>query len=515
MSRPASKLHRYLLPLLLIGVLTIILILPDFWMPSGTDYGVYFNAGRLILKGQTPYKDFWDHKTPGIYLYLAVWQYLFGSGWFSAKTALIPIYFLWGLSIFALSERLFRRQPLSLITALTGVYLSLRLGFDPARNGVILALSTALELLALSLVLPAFVQDRPSSFWPNLFGGILAGLAFAVRQTSVTVVIVTAALILWRLSRRRSWSSLLRVGAPFALGVLMVLGTLASAAVVSRVGVEDVYQALVAFNVVYARYNYTPQTIPGWAEILGGNLFWWVTAFAGIAIARKGRAAGEFAVLYVCLVVATCLALSTVRAESYYRLQYLPYLLVLSTVSLRFLWAGKLWQRWHLAMWALFIVLFVFQIPKLFVADASFLQQWFDDARLYRFNPYNLPDFTLASKITSLCYEDDTIFVDGLRAWLYVFADKQSPTKYFYPAPMFFKGYQTDQSFEQVMSDLFSHPPAGIVYERGAPRPTDPIFEPLIRSFLEVTTELSGNPVYSLLKTNLSEEHDARHLPAH
>ncbi len=138
MRRLTAKQKGYLLALLLIGVLTTLLVLPDFWMPSGTDYGVYFNAGRLILKGLAPYKGFWDHKTPGIYLYLALWQYVFGSGWFSAKAALIPIYLLWGHSIFTLSEALFKRLSFSLIAALMGIYLSLRLGFDPARNGAIL-----------------------------------------------------------------------------------------------------------------------------------------------------------------------------------------------------------------------------------------------------------------------------------------------------------------------------------------------------------------------------------------
>jgi hypothetical protein len=38
---------------------------------------------------------------------------------------------------------------------------------------------------------------------------------------------------------------------------------------------------------------------------------------------------------------------------------------------------------------------------------------------------------------------------------------------------------------------------------------------PLIRSFLKATVELSESPVYSLLKTNLSEGRDARNPPVH
>lgn len=482
LERWIARRRKYWLPLLIIGALTVILILPDFWMPPGTDYGVYFNAGRLILKGLAPYRDFWDHKTPGIYLYLALWQHVFGSGWFSAKAALIPVYFLWGLSIFILNEALFNRISVSLIAALVGIYLSLRLGFDPSRNGAILALSTSFELLAFSLILPPFVHGYRPSFWLNFLGGLFAGLAFVVRQTSITVVIVIAVLVLWSLWSTRSGSILFTVSTPFALGMLVILSALILAAVASRLRAGDVYSALVTFNILYTRLNYTPQTLPGWIEILGGNLFWWVTALLGIAFIKKGRCVGEYTVLYLCLATATGLAFVTVRAESYYRLQYLPYLLVLSTVSLVFYWMDRPWGKLRPAVWTLFIMLFVFQVPKLLVADASFLRQWFHDARLYHFAPHTLPDFVVAAKINSLCNKDDTIFVDGLRAWLYVFSDKQSPTKYFYPAPLFFKGYQTSQSFEQIMADLVAHPPAVIVYERGAARPTDSIFD---RDFVE------------------------------
>ena len=62
-----------------------ILFIPDFGTYLGTDFGVYFNSGKLLTQGMVPYKDFFDHKTPLIYFYFAAWIKLFGTGWFSIK----------------------------------------------------------------------------------------------------------------------------------------------------------------------------------------------------------------------------------------------------------------------------------------------------------------------------------------------------------------------------------------------------------------------------------------------
>lgn len=53
------------LPLLLLGALALFVVIVA---PISIDSGAFMHLGRLVLRGQTPYLDGWDHKGPILYL---------------------------------------------------------------------------------------------------------------------------------------------------------------------------------------------------------------------------------------------------------------------------------------------------------------------------------------------------------------------------------------------------------------------------------------------------------------
>ncbi|UCG55023.1 MAG: hypothetical protein JSV32_02055, partial [Dehalococcoidia bacterium] len=190
----SSVLHRYLPLLECTGLIVFValLLLPDFWMYGGTDHAGHLIYGKLIASGQLPYIDFWLHKTPLYSFFLGLWQLVFGSSWWSAKGSLIITYGLFAISIYAFCVVVFRRRWLPIVAAAAGTYLSLRLGFDPARNGSVLIFAISLELFALTSLFRGIIgsQRIPYLF---LIAGVLASSAFLARQGSITPFVIAVA----------------------------------------------------------------------------------------------------------------------------------------------------------------------------------------------------------------------------------------------------------------------------------------------------------------------------------
>lgn len=137
---------------LLLGAVAIG-VFPSLWRLAGTDYGVWFNAGWLINCGKVPYRDFWDHKTPGLFYMLALWQKGFGSSWRSAVCALIPIYFMFAVALYFFSSLVFPKiyRHIGFAVSLVATYLALLMGYESDHNAVMLVVATSVELLSLSL----------------------------------------------------------------------------------------------------------------------------------------------------------------------------------------------------------------------------------------------------------------------------------------------------------------------------------------------------------------------------
>ncbi len=281
---------------IIILVLSAVLLIPDLWMYPGTDYGVYFNGGRLILQGKIPYRDFWDHKTPLIYLYTAVWQLIFGSGWWSAKTSLIPIYGLYGISIYIFDVVLFPEQKRGALTsALTGVYLALRLGFDPARNGAILALATSLEVWSLASIYALFRHGSKSGskaccYWIKLvIVGALSACAFLVRQTSIVPLLVY--IVTRKMSKEKTYTRFRDV-LLFVIGYVVIIGSAILILVGNGVRGEWILRQVVAFNRIYVAHyvrHCDSHAFVHWMMIFLGNAFWWWLVLVGALLLSLRR----------------------------------------------------------------------------------------------------------------------------------------------------------------------------------------------------------------------------------
>jgi len=173
------------------------------------------------------------------------------------------------------------------------------------------------------------------------------------------------------------------------------------------------------------------------------------------------------------------LTIASVKPQSYYKLQYLPYLL-----------AGSIATIWRLAkipdglvniptvLVLISGLLMLRQIFLVVLSDIFAMKSWYYAAKHYRFRPANFPDQVVARYIASLINEK-RIFVYGNRAWLYTLTNTQSPNKYYYDAGMFMMNFLTGKEFDQVISGLKARPPEVIVEWPNKPCRTNSFYNSL------------------------------------
>ncbi|MDD5557304.1 MAG: glycosyltransferase family 39 protein [bacterium] len=68
-----------------LAALSAVILLPTLLYPHGRDQGMFAYAGRLVLDGAVPFRDFWDTKPPGIYYLYALSEILFGGSMASIR----------------------------------------------------------------------------------------------------------------------------------------------------------------------------------------------------------------------------------------------------------------------------------------------------------------------------------------------------------------------------------------------------------------------------------------------
>lgn len=480
-----SRLYKYLPLLECAGIIAFvaILVLPDFWMYGGSDYGGYFNKGRLIANGQLPYIDFWDHKNPLYYSLLGLWQLVFGSSWWSAKAALVPTYGLFALSIYVFCKVVFQRRWLPIAAALAGAYLALRLGFDPARNGSILVFAASLELFALSFLFRGLLRSQRIPYF-FLIAGVLAACAFLARQTSIVTFVIAAGAPFFLIDKNRRlprFKEITRVLAPFLAGAAAIFVAFFGFILVAA-DIRAWYDQAIVFNKAYvtvsAPYDDGAMNwLMDWAWILSRDRVMWIVALGGIALYPGFRAASlsqqttaqlvRFKFAYSCLFVSLVCVVATLKPHTMYTLQYLPYLVILSIVAI--VDYAQLVRRLTIRgkPGLVFVLLCLILYPLatgIALPDVSGLRSWYLSASHYHFTTSQMPDHVVAREVDSLCGQDDTIYVHPGRRWVYLLSNKQSPIIYYFSNGLLWRGYKTPEEFQAEMSRLDKSPPKVVVY---------------------------------------------------
>jgi 4-amino-4-deoxy-L-arabinose transferase-like glycosyltransferase len=272
-----SGIRQNIVPLLMSIVGTIIALFPsnpaNMTLPS-RDSGVFLYMGWRFLQGDIPYRDVWDHKPPLIYfvdaLGLALTPDSLWGVWF------FQFIFL-ALTLFFIYKVL--DQAFGTYAALTGaIVLTSGLLTILEKGNVTEEYALVFQALCFWLFLRAWNTDFPlrASFWI----GVLGGLAFNFKQTTIGIWIAYAILLLalrffQRKSPVRDVFSLL---AGWLVPSLLLIVYLAS-----QNALADYWEQAFLYNFVYIGKHegirrLIPVFIKGFAYLQNG----WVLYLAGL-----------------------------------------------------------------------------------------------------------------------------------------------------------------------------------------------------------------------------------------
>lgn len=454
----------------LYGLLCVLLPISPANMANTTrDSGVFLYIGWRILNGELPYQDIWDHKPPVVFYLNALgltissnsrWGVWLIETAFLATAAFIGFYLL--------------KKALGTIPAmLSSLAWLLTLTFVIEGGNFTEEYVLPLQFAALWL---AADLDKPGRSWWRVFLiGVLGGLAFCTKQTSVGIwVAISMYLTFQRLTSRqtRRWlseMSYLTLGGGMILGVTALFFGVQGA-------FDQFWSAAFSFNFVYSSgvVNFLTRIAPilyAISPLASTGLFQFSmmgAVFSIIAIGFKRSTVTHL--LPLLLIGLVDLALEMVllcvsgRSYDHYYISILPILALFAGV---FFWVlGSQLVSWSVPLLAK--TLFLVGLSGIFLWSSYGI--YLDQVRLF----HNFGDVTVARFVAETTEPDEMVLFWGAETTSNFVAQRRSPTRFVYQNPLYIQGYTNEKLIEEFLQDILRNQPRYIIDTKN---PYTPIFD--------------------------------------
>lgn len=446
------------------------------------DGSVFAYGGARILEGELPYRDFWDHKPPGVfYLNAAAFQLGGVDEWSIWYLTAVWAVLIAG-SLYWLLTRLISWPYAFLATAIFLATL-MQEKFYGATNlteyyGVLFA------ILALLFVHLYFSRPRL-----GYIAGL--GLAFAagalLKQTNVATALVGISVVLFvELRRRRVWYAV-RAAIVFAAPPV-IAASLVALYWSTNGAFADLWEATVEYNLLYVAGGFGLTSLYATLRFIavdsslgpllilatGAALALWFSRQKWTpALVRGSRAARweplpvqwTYAVSIGALQMEIVFIALVARGFAHYYMSLIPALGI--SISYWFLFAspsgdrvGSLLRIPSNSQILVSASLFVWLIVTFGLARPSI-----DDVRsLVLDAPVRR---TIRSEISRFIAEqtdpDDTVLAWNIGAETNFGSNRPAPSRYIYYLPLFQPGYQNERRWAEFMRDIRSDPPSLVI----------------------------------------------------
>ncbi len=241
----------------------------SLWYPFGRDQGLYYYVGReWALHGSIPYRDVFDHKTPGIYILHAAMVVLFGDVLWGIRIAELACVVWAGLVIASLVTPASRPVPRGLRGLAVFVTSVLYYGFLDFRETA----EGEIWLATMSLAACALLRRWKRTRTAIATAGALSAAAFLMKPSALPLILVVIAMTVVRLrgdnAGRRQYAEALGL---FAAGGL--------ALVVPIFGYLAAHHAMPAFFEIVVganRFYVKNETAPSGIDDMYGYYKWYL-----------------------------------------------------------------------------------------------------------------------------------------------------------------------------------------------------------------------------------------------
>lgn len=426
------------------------------------DSGVFLYTGWRILEGEIPYRDVWDHKTPGIF-------YLDALG-----LALDPasLWGVWGLEwlfvcaasvlLFLLVKRLFGTTSAALSMLMVLVALS-----DMLAGGNLTQLP-ALPFQAGGLWLALRLTQNPEDKKPWFWLGILTAGTVVFRQNSVGVFVAAAAwMLLWAAINRKP-TLILRSALNGVAGVVLVALPVALYFAYHSALVE-LWDAAVLFNIHYASEGGIRERIS--ALVSGfqalGSVGLAVFLLAGFVLAvpawlkDKSSSVSHISSYLQYLTLAFVLEFALVAMSGRPRLPYFIALLPMATVMAGYCFSRI--ERWLATQTTIVTAQRILALSL--VCILIYIYPRYEEN--LRANQNIERPLDVISYIQQHTSDQDQVLLVGAETSINFETRRTSPTRFVYQYPLYRQAYAQPDYLEEFFEDVLRHKPALIILTTG------------------------------------------------
>lgn len=480
-------------------VLSLLLLLTFGY---GRDQGIYAMVARIMLDGGMPYRDAFDFKPPGIFLFFALARALFGPAEWGIRVVEVACLAAMAAAMVRLAERWWGDRRIGLLAAALAITVHAQLDFwhtaQPESFGGVLTILALLaitpagaaasegeeRLSAARLIVSGALLGTAGLLKPPLAGG---GVVLAIALAWPALKELPAAIRERRLSAIGSVArAAVRPGAWIALG-----GALPFAACLAwfaaRGALRDLHEVLLVFTPHY--------TAIGWVNSSVLGLGWygvaqWLTSYSGpmalglfCLLAAHPAARERWSAALVTGIIAMHLAGVVMQAK------FFPYHYGATWPLTGMLAALGLWRAWIAASrrgrWAAALLGGAFALAAAArsatkdVADGA----WDRAARraaLVAAGGRDQAGFDALASVADVnaganravaaylkehVAPERPVFVWGFEPVIYDLADRAPASRYLYNVPQR-ATWGREEARAALMRELLARPPAAIVVER-------------------------------------------------
>ncbi len=457
--------------LILAGSVFVLLPLSPMNMPSMyRDSGVFLYAGWRILNGELPYRDIWDHKPPIIYyldaLGLAITRNSRWGVWLLELLCLVTAAYLG----YALVKKAMGTLPA--VYSLTAWLVSLTY----VIQGGNLTTEYTLPLQFAALWLAYDLNRTENSGWRWFLLGILGAAAFFTKQTTIGI---WAAILLYtafsRLKDRQVSRWITEMWRFFAGFITICTGWILFFAI--QGGLAQFWDAAFRFNYIYS-FILDAGTLTRMEHFLMGirlltrtGLF--QTALVGYGLGLiffryKKSIIGGWQMLFWIGVIDLPLELllinSSGRDLGHYYMTLLPVLTIFTGFSMQVILSYLSSRE------------IPFSAQKMFTGIVVGVLLWscsgdyYDQVMAYR----KVQDEEAVQYIQSISSPDQSVLLWGSAASINFQAQRRSPTRFVYQAPLYIKEYADEKMVLEFLDEIIEQRPQFIVETYS---PSTPMFQ--------------------------------------
>lgn len=468
---------------LAIAAASILIRLPDFYLPMNRDSGMFAYGGWRMLSGGLPYVTFWDNKLPGVFFINAFAIKIFGASQAGLIVFQMGYAALTGWVFYIIARRFCREKP-ALITTI--LFLTYQGSFGLAEDGNYTESYMALPVLLAALILLNWSRERKNLMLLFL-AGMLTAIAGVIKQPAAAII--PAMLLFVLVSERRK-------GIAPALTILAGAGIIGGSLVtwMACKGIlHDAMDANLVFNRLYFIDSYTDGLPVALWNIPRGLVMTALPltgAIAAIAAGRlKNASVPRIAWLLVPWLIFDLFGIAMGgRFSNHYFLQILPSAFILTAIFID----GAL--RSQKAVFALITAGLVLSIGPVWSIKDTTLDHVKNPISSIIEREYHILDVIFTERLSGGAQlpaeqfsqwlkqrtdPSDTIYIWGWDTRAAFMIQRRIPSRYVHLHPLGATGFDRDTRIREVARDLKIHRPKYIVDENPIMPTTAPPLGPV------------------------------------